>query len=84
MEKSMDHVNDKDLAEKYALRFGQIATDMGFVTSEQVREALDEQMSNTLSARLRPRRLIGEILFEKGWMTLKQIEMVLAEIFKEK
>ena len=80
----MDHENDKDLEEKYALRFGQIATDKGFVTAEQVREALDEQLSNALSARLRPRKLIGEILFEKGWMTLKQIEAVLAEIFKEK
>lgn len=80
----MDHISDKDLEEKYAHRFGQIASDMGFVTSEQVRVALDEQISNTLAARLRPRKLIGEILFEKGWMTLKQIETVLAEIFKEK
>ncbi len=84
MESIMNSESDKDLEEKYALRFGQIATGMGFVTSEQVREALDEQMSNSLSARLRPRKLIGEILFEKGWMTLKQIEAVLAEIFKEK
>jgi hypothetical protein len=76
--------SDKDLEKKYALRFGQIAQEMGFVTAEQVREALDEQLSNSLSARLRPRRLIGEILFEKGWMTLKQIETVLSEIFKEK
>jgi hypothetical protein len=80
----MNSESDKDLEEKYAMRFGQIATAMGFVTSEQVREALDEQMSIALSARLRPRKLIGEILFEKGWMSLKQIETVLAEIFKEK
>jgi len=84
MESIMNSESDKDLEEKYARRFGQIATTMGFVTSEQVREALDEQMSIALSPRLRPRKLIGEILFEKGWMTLKQIETVLAEIFKEK
>ncbi|RJQ51845.1 MAG: hypothetical protein C4526_09270 [Nitrospiraceae bacterium] len=82
MEKIMDHETESELAEKYAHRFGQIATDLGFVTSDQVRKALDEQISNTLSARLRPRKLIGEILFENGWMTLKQIETVLAELFK--
>ncbi|RJQ47428.1 MAG: hypothetical protein C4538_05265 [Nitrospiraceae bacterium] len=80
----MEHEDEKILAEKYALRFGQIAVDKGFVSSEQVRQALDIQMSVVNASRLRPHKLIGEILFEKGWMTMKQIENVLAEIFRDK
>lgn len=68
---------------KYALRFGEIAIDMGFLTTEQLQEALSEQFSNDPTARLRPRKLIGEILFEQGWMTLNQIDLVLKEIFKD-
>ncbi len=63
-------------------RFGQIAIDKGFVTSEQIKEALEEQLSNTSFMRLRPRMLIGEILFARVWITLRQIEMVLEEISK--
>ncbi|RJQ18054.1 MAG: hypothetical protein C4560_07680 [Nitrospiraceae bacterium] len=69
---------------KYAFRFGRIAIDKGFVNNEQLQEALTEQVSNNPLARLRPHKLIGEILFEKGWMSLKQIEVVLAEMFKDK
>jgi hypothetical protein len=72
------------LAMKYYPRFGQIAVDMGFVTAEQLKEALTEQISNDPSIRLRPRKLIGEIFFEKGWMTVIQIKIVLAEVFKDK
>ena len=41
------------------------------------------KMTADPSARLRPRKLIVEILFEKGWMTLNQIDSVLEEIFKD-
>ncbi len=65
---------------KYIPRFGQFALDKGFVTEEQLNTALNEQISNDPSARLRPHKLIGEIFFEKGWMTSKQIEIVLTDI----
>lgn len=80
----MEHDNDREIELKYAHRFGQIAVRLGFVSREQVKEALGEQISFNSFNRLRPRKLIGEILFENGWITLKQIEKVLEEISEEK
>jgi len=78
----MDNETDNALAEKYGHLFGRIAIEKGFVTYDQVMQALDVQMSNDNSSVQRPHKLIGEILFEKGLMDLKQIESVLAEIMK--
>ncbi len=76
---------DKGLTENLHFRFGQTAVDKGFVTSEHLKKALDEQIDNDVpSNRLRPRRVIGEIFLEKGWMTPKQIKIVLAQILKKK
>jgi len=61
----------------YALRFGEIAVQKGFITRSQVQEALAEQLSNEPSARLRPQKLIGEILLEKGFMNHEQVLAVL-------
>lgn len=72
---------DKGLSKKYCPRFGKIAVDMGFVTAEQLKEALTEQIDDDISNR--PHRLIGRIFFEKGWMTNKQIDIVLNELFKD-
>ena len=68
----------------YALRFGEIAIHKGFITLNELEEALAEQISTDPSVRLRPRKMVGEILFEKGYITLNQIEMVLEEIFNDK
>lgn len=65
---------------KLANKFGQIAIEMGFVTAEQVKQVLSEQVSIDSFSRLRPPRLIGEIFSEKGWMTQKQIQMVMDKI----
>jgi hypothetical protein len=65
---------------KNTRRFCQIAVDMGFITEEQKKEALYEQISNDPSTRLRPQRLVGEILLKKGWLTNKQVETVLVKI----
>ena len=73
----------KSPAMKYALNFGQIAIEKGFITQKQMHEALGEQYSNDSYAKLRPRKLIGEIMFEKGWMDLHQIDIVLEEVFKK-
>ncbi len=57
---------------------------MGFVNEEKVINALIEQIICDSFDRLGPRKLIGEILFENGWMTLQQIERVLEEILEDK
>ena len=67
-------------SKKYCRRFGQIAADMGFVTAEQVKEALTEQLNDNISNKRH--RLIGEIMFMKGWMNKKQIDAVLKELTK--
>lgn len=78
----MAYTNEKSLEETYARRFGCIAIDKGFVTPEQVIDALSVQMTHNGLSVARPHKLIGEILFEKGWMSLRQIETVLEEIFQ--
>ncbi len=72
---------DRELSLKYCHRFGKIAVDLGFVTIERVLEALIEQvMDNVFNKR---HRLIGEIFFDKGWMTFKHIEEVLNILSKD-
>ena len=72
---------DKELSGKYCPRFAKIAVDKGFVTAEQAKEALTEQMDDNISNR--PHRLIGRIFLEKGWLTAQQIELVLNDLFKK-
>ena len=72
--------SERDLAMRYASRFGEIAIRKGFVNARQVKEALAEQTIYHSFTGLRHHKLIGEILFENGWMTLIQIEHVLKEI----
>jgi len=78
--KDMTDHDEMDEAIKYALRFGETAIRKGFISRQQLREALEEQVSNKSYLRLRPRKLIGEILREKGWISLPQIEIVLQEL----
>ena len=73
---------DKGISAEYNARFGVVAVNIGFVTIEQVIEALTEQVMENLSNRRH--RLLGEIFLEKGWMTPEQIDMVLTELSKIK
>jgi hypothetical protein len=73
---------DKKISEKYCNRFGMIAVDKGFVTPDQLKEALTEQADDNLSNS--PHRLIGRIFFDKGWITDEQIDIVMNELFKLK
>lgn len=57
---------------KYPSRFGMAAVKRGVITQEQLRESMLEQLDINLDTGVH--RLIGEILHEKGWMTLEQIE----------
>lgn len=72
---------DQDLSVKYCKRFGDIALSRGFITAEQLKEALEEQQNEDRSEKTH--RLIGRILFDKGLMTPGQIEEVLNDLFKE-
>ena len=60
----------------YEERFGNIAIRMKFITAQQLIEALNNQVIEEI--RDGKRRLIGQILFELGYMTVEQIEAVLA------
>ncbi len=70
----------KKLSKKYCHQFGKIGVDMGFVTAEQLTEAIAEQAEDSLSKK--PRRLIGSILFEHSWITRGQTDIVLDILFK--
>ncbi len=72
---------EKELSEKYCPRFAKIAADKGFITVDQAKKALAEQMDDDLSNR--PHRLIGRILLEKRLLTSFQIEIVLNELLKK-
>ncbi len=71
----------RKLSKKYCPRFGKISVDMGFVTAEQLKEALAEQAEDSLSRK--PHRLIGNIFFKNGWMTGEQIDIALNELSKK-
>jgi hypothetical protein len=65
----------------YCVRFAVIAVKKGFITVEQAKAALLEQIDDDISGE--PHRLVGSILFEKGWITPEQIDMVLDELFQK-
>jgi hypothetical protein len=56
-------------------RFGTIAIDMGFITPDQLVEALTIQVRDNILNKAH--RKIGEILVEQGWMTEEQQREVL-------
>ncbi len=59
-------------------RFGTAAIKMGFITPEQLLEALKIQVKENLDNS--SHRLIGSILQEAGYMNFQQIDQVLKEI----
>lgn len=69
----------KKLSNKYTPRFAQLAVNKGFVSSEQVIQAVTEQLNDDLARK--EHKLIGTIMMKKGWMTAKQVEEVLNEAF---
>jgi hypothetical protein len=68
--------------EHVELRFGIIAREMGFVTAEQLVEALKIQVMEEVENK--KHRPIGTILLEKEYITSKQIEEVILNIMKKK
>lgn len=68
--------------DRYCSRFGKIAVENGFISADQLRQALCEQIDENLADH--PHRVLGAICFEHGWMTPGQIEEVLNVMFKQK
>lgn len=66
----------------YDIQFGQITVKLEFLTEEQLKEALYEQIKDDLTHR--PHRFLGEICVAKGWMTDEQVEIALDEQQKDK
>ncbi len=77
----MTELFDAGISKKYSPRFGQIAVDKGFITPEQLKSALSEQVDDDLLKN--SHRVIGSIFFDKGWITFQEIELVLKELFNE-
>ena len=67
--------------EVYEKRFGNIAIDMGFITLDELINALEIQVQEEIDKG--ERRLIGQILLELKVITSDQIKQVLANIFDE-
>jgi hypothetical protein len=74
----MDSTIDKKLPQKYYPRFAATAVLRGFVTAEQVKEALTEQLEDNILNR--PHRQIGQILLAHNWITTEQIDIVMLEM----
>lgn len=70
----------KKISRKYCPRFGQVAVESGFISEAQLAEALAAQVHRELNGR--EHRLLGEILFEKEWMSASQIEQVMTELLR--
>ncbi len=62
-------------AEKLDIRIGALAVTKGFITPEQLVEALRIQVNENLNQS--KHRLIGDILLEKEYITTAQINTVL-------
>ncbi len=70
----------QNLSKEYSPRFGEVAVGMGFITEEQLKEALSEQIDDKLDNH--PHRFIGYILYEHGWITNEQFDCVLDTVLQ--
>ena len=61
-------------------RFGTVAIEEGFITQEQLIEAINTQVAENVSGE--DHRLIGVILYEKGYIDAPQIKIVLNGVLK--
>lgn len=65
--------------ERYEKQFGIIAVEKGFISAENLIDALKIQVEE--ETRYNTHRLIGEILIDKGCITPVQVQTVLDDIF---
>ena len=69
---------DDDVSSDLCRRFGAISVHKGFVTIEEMKAAMMEQIDDDVSGR--EHRLLGTILYDRGLITDRQIEAVLREL----
>ncbi len=67
--------------EGYEKFFGVFAIEMGFITPEQLIEALKVQVKDDVDGK--SHKLVGQILLEKGFISPEQIQKVLDSIFNK-
>jgi hypothetical protein len=67
--------------EHYEKRFGIIAVEKGFVSAENLIEAMKIQVKEDID--LHTHRLVGEILLDLGHISAVEIQEILDIIFKE-
>lgn len=65
--------------EHYEKQFGIIAIEKGFISSDELIEALKIQVKEDIE--YETHRLIGEILLDQNFITAQQIQEVLNSIF---
>jgi hypothetical protein len=70
--------SDRTIASELCRRFGRIAVEKGFVTLEQVKQAMADQLDDDMNGR--DHRMLGTILYDHGYLSESQIEMVLVEL----
>ncbi len=70
----MENNNKKEFV-LYDIQFGQIILKLEFITEEQLKEALYDQIKDDLTHS--PHRFVGEMLVTKGWMTREQLVIAL-------
>ena len=80
MEQRRRRKHDSSNPGEFFKRFGSVAVHKGFTTIDQVKNALADQVEDDVQGR--EHRLIGAILFDKGWITEEQIEQVLRDLHK--
>jgi hypothetical protein len=71
---------DASITGDHCQRFGEIAVRKGFVLLEEVKSAIDEQIDDDISGR--EHRLLGTILYDNGFITEYQVDVVLQELKK--
>lgn len=67
--------------EQFERRFGVVAIEKGFITAEQLIDAIKIQVKEDIEEGRH--RLMGRILLEKGLLTIPQIDEVLEALGKE-
>jgi hypothetical protein len=80
MEERRKKKKDEGVTGEFCERFGAVAVHKGFSTIEQVKQAIAEQIDDDVQGR--EHRLIGTILYQNGWITEEQIELVLRDLRK--
>jgi len=72
--------SDATVTGEHCRRLGVIAVRKGIVSAEDVKAAVNEQIDDDINGR--EHRLLGTILYDNGFITEYQIEVVLQELKK--